>query len=158
MKQFYEIYGQNEKLASLVTKLNWSCHLLIMSSSKKEEEREFYIKLSIKENYSKRQLERQIETGYYERFMLSKNKLFPERISSKQSPFLDSYVIEFLNLPEVFHENDFRKALVSSMKSFILELGSDFTFVGEEYPIQVGGDDYKIDLLFFHRGLKCLVA
>lgn len=158
MKQFYEIYGQNEKLAPLVTKLNWSCHLLIMSSSKTEEEREFYIKLAIKENYSKRQLERQIETGYYERFMLSKNKLLPERISSKQSPFLDSYVIEFLNLPEVFHENDFRKALVSSMKSFILELGSDFTFVGEEYPIQVGGDDYKIDLLFFHRGLKCLVA
>lgn len=84
--------------------------------------------------------------------------LLPEPVKSKQSPFLDSYVIEFLNLPKTFHENDFRKALVSNMKNFILELGGDFTFVGEEFPIQVGGEDYRIDLLFFHRSLRCLVA
>lgn len=158
MKQFYETYGENKKLSPLVTKINWSNHLIIMSSSKTDEEREFYLKLAIRENYSKRQLERQIDTGYYERFMLSKGKLLPEKIGSKQSPFLDSYVIEFLNLPDAFHENDFRKALVSSMKNFILELGGDFSFIGEEYPIQVGGEDYRIDLLFFHRGLRCLVA
>ncbi|MBO4699431.1 DUF1016 family protein, partial [bacterium] len=64
----------------------------------------------------------------------------------------------FLNLPETFQENDFRKALVKGMRNFIIELGKDFTFVGEEYPIQVGGDDYHIDLLFFHRSLHCLVA
>ena len=67
-------------------------------------------------------------------------------------------VVEFLDLPDVFHENDFRKALVKGMRDFILELGKDFTFVGEEYPIQVGGEDYRIDLLFFHRSLHCLVA
>ena len=76
----------------------------------------------------------------------------------RQNPFLDSYVVEFLNLPDIFHENDFRKALVKGMKDFVLELGKDFTFVGEEYPIQVGGEDYRIDLLFFHRILHCLVA
>ena len=158
MKQFYETYGENEKLSPLVTKINWSNHLIIMSSSKTDEEREFYLKLAIKENYSKRQLERQIDTGYYERFMLSKGNLLPGAVKSKQSPFLDSCVIEFLNLPETLHENDFRKALVSNMKNFILELGGDFTFVGEEFPIQVGGEDYRIDLLFFHRSLRCLVA
>lgn len=158
MKQFYETYAGNEKVSSLVTQLSWTNHLLIMSGSKSDEEREFYIRLAIKERYSKRQLERQMDSGYYERYMLSKSKLLPEPLQSRQNPFLDSYVVEFLNLPDTFHENDFRKALVKGMRDFILELGKDFTFIGEEYPIQVGGEDYRIDLLFFHRNLHCLVA
>ena len=99
-----------------------------------------------------------MDSGYYERYMLSKSKLLPEPLQSQQNPFLDQYVVEFLDLPDTFHENDFRKALVKGMRDFILELGKDFTFVGEEYPIQVGGEDYRIDLLFFHRSLHCLVA
>ena len=141
-----------------MTQLSWTNHLLIMSGSKSDEEREFYMRLAIKERYSKRQLERQMDSGYYERYMLSKNKLLPEPLHSEQSPFLDQYVVEFLNLPDTFHENDFRRALVKEMRDFILELGKDFTFIGEEYPIQVGGEDYRIDLLFFHRSLHCLVA
>ena len=141
-----------------MTQLSWTNHLLIMSGSKSDEEREFYMRLAIKERYSKRQLERQMDSGYYERYMLSKSKLLPEPLQSQQNPFLDQYVVEFLNLPHTFHENDFRKALVKGMRDFILELGKDFTFVGEEYPIQVGGEDYRIDLLFFHRSLHCLVA
>lgn len=129
-----------------------------MSSSKSDEEREFYIRLAVKERYSSRQLERQMDSGYYERYMLSKDKLLPEPLMSQQNPFLDQYVIEFLDLPDTFHENDFRRALVKGMRDFILELGKDFTFVGEEYPIQVGGEDFRIDLLFFHRSLRCLVA
>ena len=158
MKQFYETYAGNEKVSSLVTQLSWTNHLLIMSGSKSDEERELYIRLAIKERYSKRQLERQMDSGYYERYMLSKSKLLPEPLQSRQNPFLDSYVVEFLDLPDTFHENDFRNALVKGMRDFILELGKDFTFVGEEYPIQVGGEDYRIDLLFFHRNLHCLVA
>ena len=158
MKQFYEMYAGNEKVAPLVTQCSWTNHLLIMSGSKSNEEREFYLRLAIKERYSKRQLERQMDSGYYERYMLSKTKLLPEPLQSAQNPFLDSYVIEFLDLPDTFHENDFRRALVKGMRNFILELGKDFTFVGEEYPIQVGGEDYRIDLLFFHRNLRCLVA
>lgn len=158
MKQFYEIYAGNEKVSPLVTQLSWTNHLLIMSGSKSDEEREFYMRLAIKERYSKRQLERQMDSSYYERYMLSKGNLLPEVLHSQQNPFLDSYVVEFLNLPETFQENDFRKALVKGMRNFIIELGKDFTFVGEEYPIQVGGDDYRIDLLFFHRSLHCLVA
>ena len=158
MKQFYETYAENEKVSPLVTQLSWTNHLLIMSGSKSDEEREFYMRLAIKERYSKRQLERQMESGYYERYMLSRSKVLPEPLQSQQNPFLDQYVVEFLDLPDVFHENDFRKALVRGMRNFILELGKDFTFVGEEYTIQVGGEDYRIDLLFFHRSLHCLVA
>ena len=158
MKQFYELYAGNEKVSPLVTQLSWTNHLLIMSSSKSDEEREFYIRLAIRERYSYRQLERQIQSAYYERYMLSRQKLLPESVGTPGNPFLDSYVVEFLNLPEKFHENDFRKALVEGMRDFILELGKDFTFVGEEYAIQVGNEDYRIDLLFFHRTLRCLVA
>jgi predicted nuclease of restriction endonuclease-like (RecB) superfamily len=130
-----------------------------MSSCKTLEEREFYINLCIKENYSKRQLERQIDSCYYERYMLSKEKLLPEPVKNlKQNPFLDSYVIEFLNLPSNFKESDLKKGIIQNMKNFILEVGRDFTFIDEEFKIQVGGEDYKIDLLFFHRGLRCLVA
>ncbi len=158
MKQFYETYVGNEKVSALLTQLSWTNHLLIMSGSKSDEEREFYIHLAVKERYSSRQLERQMDSGYYERYMLSKGKLLPESLKTRQNPFLDSYVVEFLDLPDSFHENDFRRALVKGMREFILELGKDFIFVGEEYPIQVGGEDYRIDLLFFHRSLQCFVA
>jgi len=71
---------------------------------------------------------------------------------------LDSYVIEFLDLPNEYRESDLRKALIKNMKDFILELGKDFTFIDEEFKVQVGGEDFRIDLLFYHRGLQCLVA
>ena len=159
MKKFYETYKDNEIVTPLVTQISWTNHLLIMSGCKTDEEREFYIRLCIKENYSKRQLERQLDSGYYERYMLSKDVLLPESVKKLgENPFLDSYVMEFLDLPNEFHENDLRKALIRNMKDFILELGKDFTFIDEEYKMQVGGDDFRIDLLFFHRGLQCLVA
>lgn len=113
----------------------------------------------MKENHSARELSRQIDSGYYERYMISKEKLLPEPIKGLiENPFLDSYVIEFLDLPSNFKEDDLRRGLIRNMRDFILEIGRDFTFIDEEYRVQVGGEDYKIDLLFFHRGLQCLVA
>ena len=159
MKKFYETYKDNEFVTPLVTQISWTNHLLIMSGCKTDEEREFYIHLCIKENYSKRQLERQLDSGYYERYMLSTEVLLPESVKKLgENPFLDSYVMEFLDLPNEYRENDLRKALIRNMKDFILELGKDFTFIDEEYKVQVGGDDFRIDLLFYHRGLQCLVA
>lgn len=159
MKKFYETYKDNEIVTPLVTQISWTNHLLIMSGCKTDEEREFYIRLCIKENYSKRQLERQLDSGYYERYMLSTDVLLPESVKKLgENPFLDSYVMEFLDLPNEYRENDLRKALIRNMKDFILELGKDFTFIDEEYKVQVGGDDFRIDLLFYHRGLQCLVA
>jgi len=146
-------------VSALLTQISWTNHLAIMSKAKTIEERHFYITLCIKESYSSRELERQIDSGYYERYMLSKEKLLPEPIKGlKENPFLDSYIIEFLDLPKNFKESDLRKGLIQNMKEFILEVGKDFTFIDEEYRVQVGGEDFRIDLLFFHRGLQCLVA
>lgn len=159
MKQFYEAYEDYEKVSPLVTQISWTNNLLILSGTKSIEEKEFYLKLCIQENYSKRELERQLDSGYYERYVLSQGKALPEGIKPvSKSPFLDSYIIEFLDLPNTYKESDFRKALILKMRDFILELGKDFTFIDEEYRVQVGGEDYFIDLLFFHRGLQCLVA
>ncbi|KNY24751.1 PDDEXK nuclease domain-containing protein [Pseudobacteroides cellulosolvens] len=159
MKQFYETYKDNEFVTTVLTQISWSNHLEIMSNAKTDEEREFYIRLCIKEKYSVRELQRQIDSGYFERYMLSKVTLAPESVPSKiKSKFLDTYVLEFLNLPDKFSELEFKKAIIGNLKNFILEVGKDFTFIGEEYRVQAGGSDYYIDLLFYHRGLACLVA
>lgn len=159
MKKFYEIYKDDEFVSTLLSQISWSNHLSIMSKAKAVDERHFYISLCIKEGYSARELDRQIESGYYERYMLSQEKLLPEPIKGlKENPFLDSYVIEFLDLPSNFKESDLRKGLIKNMKDFILEVGKDFTFIDEEFKVQVGGEDYRIDLLFYHRGLQCLMA
>ena len=126
MKKFYETYAGDEFVTTLLSQISWSNHLAIISKGKTPEERHFYITLCIKENYSARELSRQIDSGYYERYMLSKEKLLPDPIKGlKDNPFLDSYVIEFLDLPSNFKEPDLRKGLIRNMKHFILEVGGD---------------------------------
>ncbi|MBR6516484.1 MAG: DUF1016 family protein [Bacilli bacterium] len=159
MKQFYELYKDDELVTPLVTQISWTNHLIIMSGCKAKEERLFYIKLCIKENYSKRELERQIDSAYYQRYLLSVNKPLPEVVPNVvKGNILDTYVLEFLDLPEQYTENNLKKAIIGNLKSFILEFGKDFTFIGEEYRVQVGGQDFYIDLLFYNRALSCLVA
>ena len=158
MKQFYETYKDDEIVTPLVTQISWTNHLLIMSGSKTAEERRFYIELCVKNNYSKRELERQIDSAYYQRYMLSAKKPLHESVPSNvRGNILDSYVLEFLDLPEQYSENNLKKAIIGNLKSFILEFGRDFTFIGEEYRVQVGGQDFYIDLLFYNRALSCLV-
>lgn len=159
MKQFYETYKESEFVSTLLTQISWSNHLAILSATKSMEEREFYIKLCIKERYSAREIQRQLDSGYYERYMLSTEKLESVPVAKKiKLNFLDTYALEFLNLPERFSEYDFKKAIIGNLKNFILEIGKDFTYIGEEYKVSVGNSDYYIDLLFYHRGLACLVA
>lgn len=161
MKQFYEIYNGNEKVSALLTQLTWTNHLLIISSSKSNEEREFYLLLASQAKYSSRELERQIKSGIFERTMLA-NENFSQTMTKlpqdTKNIFRDSYALDFLNLPSNHKEKELQKALVSSLKDFILELGYGFTFMGQEYRVQVGDEDFYIDLLFYHRDLKCLVA
>jgi predicted nuclease of restriction endonuclease-like (RecB) superfamily len=161
MKQFYEAYKDAPNLSPLVREISWSNNLTILARAKSIEEKAFYLKLSIQEKYSKRELERQIDSGIFERVMIGNHKLSPvlrETHPNVDDRFKDSYVFEFLNLPETHNETDIQKGLLQQMKIFILELGKDFLFIGEEYPIQVGKRDFFIDLLFYHRSLKCLVA
>ena len=161
MKQFYELYKDDEKVSTVLTQLSWSNHLKIMSSCKTSEERYFYIALCIKERYSARELARQIDSGYYERYMLSQKPSLPAIDETKKSTgniFLDTYTLDFLDVPETVSEKDLQKSIIKNLKNFILEIGKDFSFVGEEYRLQVGNHDYFVDLLFYHRGLSCLVA
>jgi predicted nuclease of restriction endonuclease-like (RecB) superfamily len=160
MKQFYETYSEDEKLATLWRELSWSHNRLIMTL-KSAEEREFYLRLTVREKYSVRELERQINTSLFERTLLSNQNLsavLRDLHPTIDNTFKDSYVLEFLGLPQVYSESHLQKALIANMKRFILELGRDFIFVGEEYRLQVGNSDFFIDLLFFHRGLSALVA
>lgn len=161
MKQFYETYAENEKLSPLVREIPWTQNTVIFSRCKREEEREFYLKLTLKEQYTKRELERQIDSSLFERAVIGNQKLSPvmrEIHPTIENTFKDSYVLEFLGLPMEHSESNLQKALIQNMKRFILELGKDFIFMGEEYRLQVGNTDFFIDLLFFHRGLSALVA
>ncbi|WP_302441992.1 PDDEXK nuclease domain-containing protein [Colibacter massiliensis] len=161
MKQFYELYKDDEKVSTLLTQLNWSNHLKIMSGSKSKEERELYLNLAVKENLTHRELVRQMDSGYYERYMLSNGESLPAIQKAKQEThnlFMDSYVLEFLDAPKIGSERDFQKSILENLKNFILEIGKDFSFIRNEYRVQVGNHDYYIDLLFYHRGLSCLVA
>lgn len=158
MKQFYVTYKDDEFVTPLVTQISWTNHLLIMSGSKSAEERHFYMELCAKNHYSKRELERQMDSAYYERYMLSAKKPLPETVpQSVRGSILDSYVLEFLDLPDQYSERNLKRAILENLKQFILEFGKDFSFIGEEYRIQVGGQDFYIDLLFYNRALSCLV-
>jgi predicted nuclease of restriction endonuclease-like (RecB) superfamily len=159
MRQFYETYRDNEKLAPLVREISWTHNLIIMSRAKTDEAREFYLLLCSRNNYSKRELERQIDSMLFERMMISdeRNKLFLAK-NPGLTALRDSYVLEFLDIPESHKEKELRKSIVANIRDFILEFGKDFTFVGDEYRVQVGNKDFYIDLLFYNRELSCLVA
>ena len=161
MKQFYETYKDFPKLSTLLREISWSHNLAIFSRCKTVEEREFYLQLAKEESYSFRELDRQISASFFERTMIGNSKLSTALRESNYdltNRFKDSFVFEFLNIPEPHSERDLQHGLVKQMKNFILELGKDFLFIGEEYKLQVGNSDFFIDLLFYHRGLQCLVA
>lgn len=159
-KQFYETYREDEKLATLWRELSWSHNRLIMVC-KTSEERTYYLRLATLEKWNVRTLERQINSAQFERTLLSGQKLstvLRELHPEANQVFKDNYVLEFLGLPDTHSENDLQQALVQHMKRFILELGRDFIFMGEQYRLQVGNQDFYLDLLFYHRGLSALVA
>ncbi len=161
MSQFYETYWNQPKLSPLVTELDWTKNLLILSRCKREEEREFYLRICHRENWGKRELERQLAGALFERVVLSPAKLSPavtEIHPDAADMFKDSYLLEFLQLPAAHSEADLHRGLVEQLKQFLIELGRDFCYVGSEYPLQVGGRDFAIDLVFFNRALNCLVA
>ncbi len=161
MRQFFETYRDDEKVAPLVRQLPWTHHLIILGQSKRQEEREFYVRLAIRERWSKRELERQLRAAAFERVVLSQAKVSPvvaQVHPEASSIFKDSYIVEFLDLPREHSERDLHQGLISRLKDFLIELGRDFCFVGSEYPVQVGNRDFALDLLFFHRGLNCLCA
>ena len=161
MRQFYETYRGDEKVSALLTQLPWSHNLLILGKSKRAEERDFYLRMATSEKWSSRELERQINGALFERVVMSPVKvaaplrqLYPDAATV----FKDSYLVEFLDLPPGHSEADLQRGLVEQLKKFLIELGRDFCYVGSHYPVQVGGRDFELDLLFFNRAINCLVA
>lgn len=162
MRKFYEIWKDApEKLVTLSRELSWSSHVDLLGRCKINEERQFYLVHAVREGLSVRQLRESITKATFERFAFSEQKLVTpsrELNTELKGHFKDSYILDFLEIPDKHSEKDLRRSLVSMLGEFLRELGRDFTFIGEEYPIQVGTRDGFIDLLFFHRELNCLIA
>ena len=161
MRQFFEAYQDQPELSSLMRELPWTSNLHILTKSKRPEEREFYLRMSVQQRWSTREVARQIDSALFERAVLS-----PAKVSSvmrelhpvADSEFRDAYIVDFLALPEDHREADLHRSLLHHLRRFMAELGHDFCFIGSEVPLQVGTRDFYLDLLFFHRGLSCLVA
>jgi predicted nuclease of restriction endonuclease-like (RecB) superfamily len=162
MRQLFEAYRDSPKLSALVRVLPWTHNLIILGQSKQAEEREFYLQTAVQEKWTSRELERQFRLGAFERVVLAPPKLSAAlremHGSAAQAVFKDAYTVEFLGLPADHSEADLHRGLLGQLQTFLIELGRDFCFVGSEFPLQVGGRDFALDLLFFHRGLNCLVA
>jgi predicted nuclease of restriction endonuclease-like (RecB) superfamily len=145
--------------------LPWS-HYVKLLTVEDQNARQFYETEALKGGWSVRQLDRQISTLFYERTILSKNKsailrkknAHPEDIVTPHEEIKDPLVLEFLDLKDEYSEHDFEEALIHKLEDFLLELGTDFTFVGRQKRLRIGNEWYRIDLLFFHRRLRCLVV
>lgn len=155
------LFKEEDIRGTLLTQISWTHHLTIMSRCKRDEEIEFYVKQAIKERYTVKELDRQISAALFERNMLGQASISPkakELHPEIGNTIKDNYIFDFLNLKESHSEGDLQKGLIKQLKEFVLELGKDFLFVSEEYKLQVGSSDFYIDLVFFHRGLQCLIA
>jgi len=129
--------------------------------SKRAEEREFYLRMAVQQRWGKRELEQQFRSALFERAVLNPPKLstaLREMQPQASSQFKDGYMLDFLALPDPHSEADLHQALLQNLSRFLTELGPDFCYIASEYLVQVGNQDFAIDLLFFHRGLNCLVA
>lgn len=161
MRQFYDTYRGDSIVSPLVRQLPWTHNMIVLSQSKHPQEREFYLRMAIQEKWSKRELEHQLKAALFERSVTQPAKasaVLKQTHPAALEIFRDAYMVEFLDLPGVHAETDLHQGLLGRLKEFLIELGRDFCFVGSEYPVQVGGRDFALDLLFFHRGLNCLVA
>lgn len=147
MRRFYEAYRGNPKVAPLVRLLPWTHHLIILSQAKPPETREFYILTAVRERWSKRELGRQIQSSAISRSGPRGKKVSPavrQMHPTAVEEFKNVYSLEFLSLHEHHSEADFHGALLRNLGRFITELGRDFCFVGSEYPLQVGNQDFAM--------------
>jgi len=167
MKRFYKTYRGYEKLQALPAEISWTNNVIILDKAKEIEEKEFYLKMCLKEHWSSRELLRQIDSAYFERFVLSQDtdklmKIEQDKLAIPLDDIhrhlKDEYVLEFLDLSKTFSEKELRKAILDNLRDFFLEFGKNLSFIGEEYPLVVDNEQFRIDLLFFHRELKCIVA
>jgi len=159
MRQYFLSYRNLLNLQTLSAEISWSNNLLILEQAVNDQEKEFYLKLCIKERWSFRELERQLDTNLFTRYLGSKktSKALPAKGTDSLAPFKDHYMLDFLGLKQIHSEEKLRKAILVNLRDFFLEFGKNFSFIGSEYPLRIGKDTFEIDLLFYHRELRCLV-
>lgn len=149
-------------LAEIVVGLSWTHHYNLLAGTAEPDEHYFYMAMAMRERWSVRELKRQLDSGLFTRYISVREHpdkcLPPDAERGELLPFKDHYLLDFLGLEEPYTENQLRKAMLANLRALFLELGRDFALVGEEYPLTVGKDTFRIDLLFYHRRLQCLVA
>jgi predicted nuclease of restriction endonuclease-like (RecB) superfamily len=162
MRQFFLEYSKEPNLQPLVGEISWAKHIAIFSKCKDPQQREFYIRMTRKYGWTKNVLVHHIENRSYEKYLLNQtnfDQAVPEkyRLQAKMA-VKDEYTFDFLEMDEDHSEAELENALVKNIRAFLIEMGGDFTFIGNQFRLSVGTKDYSIDLLLFHRRLRCLIA
>lgn len=161
-QRFYLTYRHSEKLAPMVREISWSNNIIIMEKCKDDLEREFYIQMAKRYGWTKRVLTNFVEARTYEKYLLNQTNFdltIPEdrRIQAKLA-VKDEYTFDFAELSPEYSEHELELQLVNNIRDFLIEMGGDFTFIGNQYHLMAGNRDLYIDLLLFHRRLRSLVA
>jgi predicted nuclease of restriction endonuclease-like (RecB) superfamily len=162
MRQFYLSYAGHSKLQPLVGEISWSKHLVIMGRCKDDLEREFYIRMTSKFGWTKNVLALRIQDQAYEKTLLGQTnfeKTVPEPVRNQAKLAVrDEYTFDFLELGEEHSERELERGIITRIEHFLSEMGGMFAFMGSQYRLEIEGDEFFIDLLLYHRTLKCLVA
>lgn len=161
MRNFYLAYNKNEKLAPLVREISWTKNIIILERCKDDVRREFYLRTTKKFGWTKDVLINQLEAGAFERYMANQtnfDKAVPEKYRYQAKLAVkDEYSFDFLELGEEHSEKELDRALLENVRRFLIEMGSYFTFVGNQYRLEIDGQEFFIDLLLYHRQLRALL-
>ncbi|MEE3718415.1 PDDEXK nuclease domain-containing protein [Tumidithrix elongata RA019] len=162
MRDFYCTYSTSPIWQPMVAKISWTKNLIIMSCCKDDLEREFYLRATARYGWTKAVLQHQVDNKSYEKYLLNQTNFdatVPDEIKAQAVLAVkDRYTFDFLDLADEHSERDLEQSLVKNLRAFLSELGGAFAFIGNQYRLEVGGQEYFIDLLLFHRRLRCLVA
>lgn len=162
MKAFFEAYADEEKLAPLVREIGWSHNLVILERCKNALEREFYLRMTRRNGWSKNVLLHQIEAQSFEQSLLGQTNfdrvLNPDQQMHAKVAIKDRYLFDFLELGDAHSERELEKALIGRVEEFLRAMDGMFAFMGSQYRLEVDGEEFFIDLLLFHRRLRALVA
>ena len=162
MRKFFLSYSAKPKLAPLVQVLAWSHNIVIMEKCKDDLAREFYLRMGKKLGWTKNVLIHQIENQTYEKTLLNQtnfDKTLPEKITKQANLAVkDEYTFDFLDLADKHSEAELERAMLAKINQFLIEMGGVFAFMGNQFRLEIDGEEYFLDLLLYHRRLKCLVA
>lgn len=162
MRNFYVTYSDNKFLQPMVAEISWTKNVVIMDKCKETTEREFYIKMTKRYGWTKNVLINNLENKAYEKYLLNQTN-FDETVPEKyllqaKLAVKDEYTFDFLEMGLEHSEHELEMGLINNIRAFLSEMGGNFTFIGNQYHIDLEGEDFYIDLLLFHRKLKSLIA